>query len=127
FAGRIKANGTTRAEDGGDITLYGLTNLTASGTMDASAGDMGFGGSITLLADTGFLTVSNVLNAAGGDGGELDVEAGTTLTVAGAATMMGNANGDAGSGGGIGVGSRGDHVGNPGSGRTRAPAPRSPA
>src|SRR5262249_19992234 len=122
FAGRIKANGTTRAADGGDITLYGLTNLTASGTMDASAGDMGLGGSITLLADTGFLTVSNVLNAAGGDGGELDVEAGTTLTVAGSATMMVNANGDAGSGGDIELDSGDDMVVNADSDGTGSPA-----
>ena len=122
FAGRIKANGTTRAADGGDITLYGLTNLTASGTMDASAGDMGLGGSITLLADTGFLTVTNVLNAAGGDGGELDVEAGTTLTVAGSATMMVNANGDAGSGGDIELDSGDDMVVNADSDGTGSPA-----
>src|SRR5262249_9525368 len=38
FSGRIKANAMTRAGDGGDITLYGLGNLTASGMLDASAG-----------------------------------------------------------------------------------------
>ncbi len=66
FAGRIKANATTRAGDGGEITLFGLGNLTASGSMDASAGDMGFGGSIDLTSENGFTSVSNVLNAAGG-------------------------------------------------------------
>src|SRR5262245_32989992 len=122
FAGRIKANATTRAGDGGDITLYGLNNLTASGTTDASAGDMGLGGSITLLADTGFMTVTNVLNAAGGDGGELDLEAGTTLTLAGSATMMVNANGDAGSGGDIELDSGGDMTVNSDSDGTGSPA-----
>ena len=122
FAGRIRANASTRAGDGGFITLFGLGNLTASGTMDASAGDMGFGGEIDLFSQNGFMTVSNVLNAAGGDGGSLDLEAGTTLNLASSATMMVNANGDAGSGGDLELDSVGDMTVNADSDGTGSPA-----
>ncbi len=70
FNGRIKANATTRAGDGGFITLFGLNNLTASGMLDVSAGDMGLGGEIDLTAQNGAMVVNAPQNAAGGDGGE---------------------------------------------------------
>src|SRR5262249_46577128 len=101
FNGRIKANATTRAGDGRFITLFGLNNLTATGTLDVSAGDMGLGGEIDLTAQNGAMVVNAPQNAAGGDGGNICLLSGTTMQVAGGATMMANANGDAGSGGEI--------------------------
>jgi cysteine-rich repeat protein len=108
FNGRIKANGTTRAADGGFITLFGLNNLTASGMLDASAGDMGEGGEIDLTAQNGAMVVNAPENVAGLDGGTICLLSGTTMQVAASATMMANANGDAGSGGEIDLESGGD-------------------
>jgi len=78
FNGRIKANATTRAGDGGTITLFALNDLTATGTLDASAGDMGLGGEIDLTAQTGAMVVNAPENAAGGDGGDICLLSGTT-------------------------------------------------
>ena len=108
FNGRIKANATTRAGDGGNITLFGLNNLTASGMLDVSAGDMGLGGEIDLTAQNGAMVVNAPQNAAGGDGGDICLLSGTTMQLAAGATMMANANGDAGSGGDIELESGGD-------------------
>src|SRR5262249_60824106 len=53
FNGRIKANATTRAGDGGNITLFGLSNLTAIGMLDVSAGGLGLGGQVDLTGQQG--------------------------------------------------------------------------
>ena len=104
FDGRIKANGTTRAGDGGDVNLYAGGTLTVTGgTIDASSGDMAFGGTISLQSLNGFTSVSVPLNASGGDAGEIDVTAGTTLQMSTAADLNVGATGDAGSGGEVDI------------------------
>ena len=69
---------------------------------------MGLGGEIDLTAQNGAMVVNAPQNAAGGDGGNICLLSGTTMQVAGGATMMANANGDAGSGGEIDLESGGD-------------------
>jgi hypothetical protein len=122
FNGRIKANATTRAGDGGNITLFGLNNLTATGMLDVSAGDMGLGGEIDLTAQNDAMVVNAPQNTAGGDGGAICLLSGTTMQVAGGASMMANANGDAGSGGDVELESGGDMTVNADTDGTGSPA-----
>jgi cysteine-rich repeat protein len=109
FDGRIKANGTTRAGDGGDVNLFAGGTLTVTGgTIDTSSGDMAFGGTISLQSLNGATSVIVPLNASGGDAGEIDVTAGTTIQMSNAASMLVGANGDAGSGGTVDIEAVGD-------------------
>jgi hypothetical protein len=82
FAGRIKANGTTRLSFGGDVTLFanGNSNVSSGTSLDVSGGDMGSGGSISIDA-LGSLMAAIPLNAKGGDGGDIEMSAGTTGTL----------------------------------------------
>src|SRR5262249_50975436 len=82
FAGRIKANGTTRPSFGGDVTLSasGNSNVSSGTSLDVSGGDMGVGGSISIDAFAGSLMAAIPLHAKGGDGGGIEMSAGTTLT-----------------------------------------------
>jgi cysteine-rich repeat protein len=107
FAGRIKANGNgTRQGFGGDVTLFATGSMTVTGTtMDVSGGDMAGGGSITIDALNGSLFVSTPLKATGGDGGDIELSAGTTLQTTSSAELNVNSNGDAGSAGSIDVSS----------------------
>src|SRR5262249_14344325 len=79
---------------------------------DVAAGDMGVGGEIDLTAQNGAMVVNAPQNAAGGDGGSICLLSGTTMQVAGGASMMANANGDAGSGGDVELEAGGDMTGN---------------
>src|SRR4029450_2320320 len=112
FAGRIKANGTTRLSFGGDVTLFatGNSNVSSGTSLDVSGGDMGAGGSISIDALTGSLMAAIPLNAKGGDGGDIEMSAGTTLTTTSATTLDLSATGDAGSGGDIDISAVGNII-----------------
>src|SRR4029453_12117114 len=112
FAGRIKANGTTRASFGGDVTLFasGNSNVSSGTSLDVSGGDMGAGGAISIDALAGSRMAGIPLNAKGGDGGDIEMSAGTTLTTTSATTMDLSATGDAGSGGDIDISAAGNII-----------------
>ena len=112
FNGRIRANGiATRMGYGGEIDLFASGSMTVDGPgLDVSGGDLGGAGFLTLEAATGSVNVTSPLKAFGGDGGDIDISAGTTLQTSSAAELNVDANGDAGSGGAIDLSAGGDIV-----------------
>ncbi len=110
FSGRISANGNvTRSGFGGDVTLFASGNTSVGGTrVDVTGGDLGGAGSISVEGATGSVVVSAPLKASGGDGGDIEVSAGTTLQTLSAAVLNVDANGDAGGGGSIDLSATGD-------------------
>ena len=109
FGGAINASGTSLTGNGGYVLLSALDSVTVDATvLDVSGGDQAFGGSIRLQAQTGSTVVRARLDAAGGDGGEISISAGSTLQVASDGMMIVSARGDAGSGGIIDIDAEGD-------------------
>lgn len=111
FNGRVRANVGTRQGSGGEIVLAGARGLTIDATLfDASGGDLGFGGAITLESSSGPISVNAPLNVRGGSGGIVGLDAGTTIEMASTASIGVSANGDASPGGTIDIEADGDVV-----------------
>ena len=110
YNGRIKANGiATRMGYGGEIDLFATGSMNVDGPgLDVSGGDLGAAGFLTIEALTGSVDVTSPLKAFGGDGGDIDISAGTTLQTSSAAEINVDANGDAGSGGAIDLSAEGN-------------------
>ena len=81
----IDLDSTDADGDGGQLDVTStLGAVVVGGRVEATAGRFGFGGIVSILA-AGDVSVGGMVDASGGDfdGGELDVEAGGDLTVAG--------------------------------------------
>ncbi len=103
--GGLDAKATDRKGAGGFITVYGDAGVTINGGgLDASGGNDAEGGLIE-VASSGAIVVAGLLDASGGegDGGEIGLDAGTSVTtqVIGAIDVRSRAGG--GFGGAVGI------------------------
>jgi hypothetical protein len=97
IAGRLQADNTSVIGAGGNVVIRsGLDIVTLPGsTLSARGGTQAFGGLVDLLA-TGRVDLGELLDVTGGEGGALDVTAGTEAVIDDVDSI---GNGDAGSGG----------------------------
>jgi len=110
----VDARALALADEGGTVNLL-ARNATLAGQVRVLGGTESLGGDITVTV-TGALTVSALLDAAGGDGGSIDLEAGAgggagDLVLAAGGTLRADATLAGGFGGTVDIAAGGDGVG----------------
>lgn len=102
--GELRAKATNSLGAGGFVTVFGETGATIGALVDVSGGGEAEGGLIEVSSSQA-IVINALLNASGGDsdGGEIDLDAGTTVTtqIAGIIDVHGRAG--AGYGGAVGL------------------------